>query len=180
MRRMRRSTGWRAIAVSVAALGLASCRLGRSATPRALPNIPVYEITPSDTAGISIVPAPARDSAVALSAAKLVSLTASNADARTLLLWLAEQAGVDLVVAPDVTARVSVSFNNVPAGEAMRAIMAEAGLSVLMSGLNSPWPPVVFFRLPANINEASADEIVALFGVSPEMASWIVESRTKP
>jgi hypothetical protein len=129
-----------------------------------------------------IVPAPARDSVAALGATKLVTLATNNADTRTLLLWLAEQAGVSLVVAPDVTARVSVSFNNVPAGEAMRAIMAKAGLSVLVSGLNSPWPPVVFFRLPANVNGASAEEIVALFGVSPEMAKWIVESRerTKP
>jgi hypothetical protein len=176
---MRRSTCWRAISVAVAALCLASCRLGR-VTPRQLPSIPVYEITPSNTSGLSIVPAPARDSAAALGATKLVTIATSNADARTLLLWLADQAGVSLVVAPDVNARVSVSFTNVPAGEAMRAIMAKAGLSVLTPGLHGPWPPVVFYQLPANINEASAETIVALFGVSPEMANWIVESRTKP
>ena len=115
-----------------------------------------------------------------LSATKLVSLTATNAEARTLLLWLAQQAGVSLVIAPDVTARVSVSFTNVPAGEAMRAIMAEAGLSVMTSGLESPWPPVVFYQIPVNINQASAEVIVARFGVSLEMARWIVENRAKP
>jgi hypothetical protein len=177
---MRRLSGLRALSVAMAALDLTSCRPGHAATPRPLPNIPVYAIRPSDSAGVRIVPAPARDSAAALGATKLVTLTAHNADARTLLLWLAEQAGVSLVVAPDVTARVSVNLENVPAGEAMRAVMAEAGLSVLTSGFNSPWPPVVFYRLPANINEASAETIVALFGVSPEMANWIVESRTKP
>jgi len=144
-----------------------------------LPNIPVYEITPTDTAGIIITRAPAGDSVTALRATKFVSLTASNAEARTLLLWLAQQAGVSLVVAPDVTARVSVSFTNVTAGEAMRAIMAEAGLSVVVSGLESPWPPVVFYQVPVNINQANAETIVARFGVTLEMAKWIVENRVK-
>ena len=161
-------------------LCLVSCRPHGRMTARPLPNIPVYEITPSDTTGIAISRAPTRDSVAVLSTAKLVSLTATNAEARTLLLWLAQQAGVSLVIAPDVTARVSVSFTNVPAGEAMRAIMAEAGLSVLTSGLESPWPPVVFFQIPVNINQASAEVIVARFGVSLEMARWIVENRTKP
>ena len=177
---MRSLTGWRALSAVVAALCLASCRPKHSVTPRLLPNIPVYKITPSNPGGTKIAPAPARDSIAALRATKLVTLATNNADARTLLLWLAQQAGVSLVVAPDVTARVSVDFKDVSAGEAMRAIMARAGLSVLTSGFDSPWPPVVFYQLPANINEASVETIVALFGVSPEMAKWIVESRAKP
>jgi hypothetical protein len=177
---MRRFSGWRALSVAIAALCLASCRPSHAANPRPLPNIPVYAIRPSDSTGVRIAPARATDSVAALGATKRVTIATSNADARTLLLWLADQAGVSLVVAPDVNARVSVSFTNVPAGEAMRAIMAKAGLSVLTPGFNGPWPPVVFYQLPANINEASADTIVALFGVSPEMAKWIVESRSKP
>jgi len=145
-----------------------------------LPAIPVYVITPTDSAGLVLVPAPGADPGAPFAAQKRVTLTASNADARTLLLWLAQEAGVSLVVSPDVTARVSVSFNDVPAGEAMRAILAEAKLSVLASGLNTPWPPVVFFQMPMNINEASADAIVARFGVSLEMAKWLVESRNRP
>lgn len=170
----------RALSTMAAALCLVSCRPHARTTARPLPNIPVYEITPTDTAGIIITRAPAGDSVTALRATKLVSLTASNAEARTLLLWLAQQAGVSLVVAPDVTARVSVSFTNVPAGEAMRAIMAEAGLSVVVSGLESPWPPVVFYQVPVNINQANAETIVARFGVTLEMAKWIVENRVKP
>jgi len=169
-----------ALATVVVALCFVSCHTHARTTARPLPNIPVYEITPSDTAGIAISRASSGDSVAALGATKLVSLTANNADARTLLLWLAQQAGVSLVVSPDVTARVSVSFTNVPAGEAMRAIIAEAGLSVLAPGLQSPWPPVVFYQMPVNINRAGADAIVARFGVTPEMAKWIVENRSKP
>ena len=128
---------------------------------------------------MAIVPSTARDPLAELGATKRVTLTSSNADARTLLIWLAQQAGVSIVVSPDVTARVSVSFTDVPAGEAMRAIMSQAGLSVLASSAGSPWPPVIFHHLPVNINEASAETITARFGVTAEMARWIVESRPR-
>lgn len=172
-----------ALVAVVVALSLVSCRppWSRAGAPtRPLPDIPVYELRPTDSVRVAIVPAPSRDPLERLGATKRVTLTANDADARTLLLWLAQQAGVSLVVAPDVTARVSVSFNDVPAHEAMRAIMAEAGLSLLTSGLQSPWPPVVFYQLPVNVNEISAAAIVARFGVSLEMARWIIESRPKP
>jgi hypothetical protein len=146
-----------------------------------MPPIPVYEIARAEIDSmVSLAPAKSRDPIAGLGATKRVSLNANNAEARTLLLWLAQEAGVSLVVAPDVTARVSVSFNNVPAGEAMRAIIAEAGLSLLAPGMLSPWPPVVFYQMPININQVSAETIVARFGVSLEMAKWIVESRPKP
>jgi hypothetical protein len=156
----------------------AACRPHGMQEP--LPAIPVYEIAPTDSGRIAMSRNPALDPLAALGATRRISLTANNADARTLLLWLAQQAGVSLVVAPDVSARVSVNFNDVPAYEAMRAIIAETGLSLLTSGLRSPWPPVVFFHLPVNVNEVNADAIVARFGVSMEMAKWIVESRPKP
>jgi hypothetical protein len=93
---------------------------------------------------------------------------------------LAREAGINIIVSPDVTTRVSVNFNDVPAAEAIRAIISEAGLSLLTSGLQSPWPPVVFYQLPVNINEISAETIFARFGVSAEMAKWIVENRPRP
>lgn len=144
--------------------------------------IPVYEIvpTPDVAGGISIAPTRSQDPLAGLDATKRVTLSANNASARTLLLSLAREAGVSLIVSPDVTARVSVNFNDVPAAEAMRAIITEAGLSVLTAGLQSPWPPVVFYQLPVNVNQASAETIVARFGVSAEMAKWLVESRPKP
>ncbi len=161
---------------------LCACRLPWSQTePVApLPAIPVYVITPTDSAGLVLVPAPDRDPGPAFAAPKRVTLAANNADARTLLIWLAQEAGVSIVVSPDVTARVSVNFSDVPAGDAMRAILAEAGLSVLASGSNRPWPPVVFHQVPVNINAASAEVIASRFGVSLEMANWIVETRHRP
>ena len=165
----------------IAALSLAACWPRNAETiARPMPDIPVYVISPADSSGVVVTPARSRDPIGELRATKLVSLTASNADARTLLLWLAQQAGVNLVVAPDVTARVSVSFTNVAAGDAMRAIIAEAGLSLIVAGLQTPWPPIVFFQAPVNINQASAESISARFGVSLEMARFIVESRDRP
>jgi methylglyoxal synthase len=38
----------------------------------------------------------------------------------------------------------------------------------------------VFYQIPVNINQASAEAIVARFGVTLEMARWIVENRVKP
>lgn len=168
----------RLAAATLAALALAAaCRV--QSLP-SLPPIPVYEITPTEErAGMAIAPSTARDPLAELGATKRVSLTASNADARTLLLWLAQQAGVSLVVSPDVNARVSVSLNNIPAADAMRAVISQAGLSVLASSPGAPWPPVVFHHLPVNVNEASAETIAARFGVSTEMARWIVESRVR-
>ena len=177
-------SGGRAIQLVAAALVTltpVACRPHQPVTAVGpLPEIPVYEIVPTDSTRLAITPTRSRDPIADLGANKRVSITSSNADARTLLLWLAQEAGVSLVIAPDVTARVSVSFTDVPAGEAMRAIIAEAGLSVLAPGMQSPWPPVVFFERPVNVNEASAESIAARFGVGLEMAKWIVETRPRP
>ena len=152
----------------------------RAQQPPPLPSIPVYEITArSDSAGVP-VRSGSRDPLAHITSTRRVTLTTANQDVRTLLLWLAEQAGTSLVISPDVNARVTVSFRDVPVVEAMRALLAEAGLSVLVGPLEAPWPPVVFYQLPVNINTASVEAIAARFGVSLEMAKFIVESRPKP
>lgn len=161
------------------ALGAFGCRIQARDEAQPLPSIPVYEIRPTDEGVVAVEQAPERDPLGELASPRRVSITANNADARTLLLWLAQQAGVSLLVAPDVTARVSVAFTNVPAVDAMRAVIAQAGLSVLASAPQSPWPPVVFRQLPVNINQASVETIVARFGVTVEMAKWIVENRER-
>lgn len=166
-----------------AGLTAVACRPARPAGEPAepLPPVSVYEITPTEDSSrmtVSRAPEPSpRDPLATLGATRRVTLTARNADARTLLLWLAQEAQVSLVVAPDVTSRVSVNFENVQAHDAMRAIMAEAGLSVLAAPRQPNWPPVVFHQLPVNVNEVSAERVVERFGVSAEMAKWIVESR---
>lgn len=167
----------------------AGCRFGlaRTSTPavvaiaQPLPEIPVYEIAQrSDTRGVTITAAQSRDPLAGIASTKRVTLTANNADARTLLLWLAQQAEVSLVVSQDVRSRVSVSFRDVPVVEAMRAILAEAGLSILVGVPTAPWPPVVFYQLPVDIERASAEVIAARFGVSLELAKFMVESRPRP
>lgn len=177
---MRGEQVTRLVAVALAAVAMACRAPARPATPDPLPPIPVYEITARPDTSVSVTRRTDVDPLAALGATRRVTVSANNADVRALLLWLAEEAGVSLVVAPDVRARITAHFRDVPAGEAIRAIIAESGLSVLTSAQRPNWPPVVFHQLPVNINEASAEAIVARFGVSGELAKWIVESRPRP
>lgn len=144
-----------------------------------LPTIPVYEIAAGGSQA-TLTPLRARDPLAGVTSTKRITVTAANQDVRTLLLWLAEQANTSLVISPDVNARVTVSFRDVPVVDAMRAIMLEAGLSVLVGPMRAPWPPVVFYQLPVNVDTASAEAIAARFGVSLEMARFMVESRAQP
>lgn len=106
-----------------------------------------------------------------------VSLRAVDADVRTLLLAIARQAGISLVVSDDVRGRVTVSLADASAIEALQAIIAEAGLSLAEPPSGALWPPVVYYQLPVNANQASAETIAARFGVSIDLAKWIVENR---
>ena len=177
--RALRKTGARFLCAALALACRPAVPAGEPADP--LPPIPAYEISPARDSGrvtVSRVPQETpRDPLARLGATRRVTVSASNADARALLLWLAQEAGVSLVVAPDVTSRVTIHVENVQAADAMRAIMAQAGLSVLTSPRQPNWPPVVFHDLPVNLDEASADRIMERFGVSAEMAQWIVETR---
>ena len=182
---MKRTAGMLCVA-AVALIGGCRSRTAPESAPAprpsalpALQTIPVYEIVPAPREGmVTVAPARQRDPLTELGATKPITLNASNANARTLLLEIAREAGVSLVVAPDVSARVSVNFVDVPAGEALRAIIAQAGLSILTGGIRSPWPPAVFYQLPVNIDQASAETIIARFGVSAELAKFLVETRT--
>lgn len=124
----------------------------------------------------------ARDSAAPVARAagmdRLITLSAVDADARLLLLAIAQQAGVELVVSPDVQARVSVEFRNVPAGDAIAAVATRAGLHLMDPPESTTWPLVVFYQLPVDINASTPDVIAARFGVSLEMATWISANRT--
>jgi hypothetical protein len=171
-------------------LALAACRFGGPATQAqpvvvadtaALPPIPVYEIAAgADTGHLVLSPVRTRDPLAGITSTKRISVTAQNQDVRTLLLWLAEQAGASLVISPDVNAHVTVSFRDVLVADALRAVMAEVGLSVLVGPMQTPWAPVVFYQLPVNVDVASAEAIAKRFGVSLELARFLVESRPKP
>jgi hypothetical protein len=112
-----------------------------------------------------------------VSSAKLITVNAVDADARNLLIAIAQEAGINMVVSSDVRSRVTVRFLNIPAMEAVRAIILQAGLQVAEPPMSGASPAVVFYHLPINVNEASRETIETRFGVSAEMAKWIVESR---
>lgn len=107
-----------------------------------------------------------------------VTLTATNANLRDLLPLLANAAGVNLVMGPEVTGRVSVRFQNVRAVDALRAVIEQAGLTVGDPGPEAPWGRSVFYDLPVNVNLASAATIRARFDVTQLLADWLVKGRT--
>ena len=107
-----------------------------------------------------------------------ITLTSTNADLRDLLPLLASAAGVNLVMGPEVRGRVSVRFQNVLAIDALKAVIQQAGLVVGEPGPEAPWGRPAFYDLPVNINLASAATIRARFDLTPQLAQWIVASRT--
>jgi hypothetical protein len=106
-----------------------------------------------------------------------ITLTSINADLRDLLPLLASAAGVSLVMGPEVRGRVSVRFQNVPAIDALNAVIQQAGLVVGEPGPGAPWSKPAFYDLPVNINHASAATIRARFELTSQLANWIVASR---
>jgi hypothetical protein len=112
-------------------------------------------------------------------ATRPITLSAVNADVRPLLIGIAREAGIDLVVTSDVNQRVSINLQNVPAPEAIAAIADAAGLTVTVPRQRE-LPAVVFYQLPVDMNSASAETIALRWGVSIELATFVVRSRTNP
>lgn len=105
-----------------------------------------------------------------------VTLSAARADVRVLIPALAQIAGVSVVMDSTVRGTVGVRFENLPAIEALRAVIEAAGLAIEKE-MEKPWPESVFYQPPVNVNTASAGVISARFGVSGKLADWIVKSR---
>lgn len=158
-------------------LTLGACGVFRPPPPRILP----APLEPLPVELRVVTPEPQMPSDIVGSAGtpdRLVSLTATNVSVRELLPLLAEAAGVDLVIAPEVEARVSVQLHDVPAREALAAVMTQAGLSQPAPPLSVPWiPAVVFYELPVNVNTADATTLQRRFGISRAAAELIVSSR---
>ena len=106
-----------------------------------------------------------------------VTLSARNVDVRVLLLALAEAAGISLVLDPAIEGRVTFNFTDVPAIEALRAVLTQAELGLSLGPPEPPIGPVVFYVVPVDIEKASVDLIRARFRVSPEVAELIVRNR---
>lgn len=154
-----------ALCVAVAACGPTIRPLPR--VNDELPPLPVEEVS------IVTVPPPAGEPA---GAQPRVTLNASRADARVLIDALAQIAGVSVVMDSTVRGTVAVRFENLPAIEALHAVIDAAGLAI-EQGVEKPWPESVFYQPPVNVNTASSGVISARFGVSGKLADWIVKSR---
>ena len=127
--------------------------------------------------GEAIAPVPVPEAELAaLERGERVTLTARDADLRALLAALAQAAGVSLVVSPEVQGRITVHLEDVAAREALETVILESGHTIARP-LTAPWGPVVFYVAPGNIDTMTAAEIQAHFGVSEEMARFIVRAR---
>lgn len=168
-----RSFGWSVMA------GV-SMPINQTRIPRAIPRPGVARPLPMMPMPAQILSRPTQSVPFAgASTTKLITVNAVDADARNLLISIAQEAGINMVISPDVRSRVTVRFLNIPAMEAVQAIILQAGLQVAGASISGASPAVVFYQLPINVNEASRETIEARFGVSSEMAKWVVESRTE-
>jgi hypothetical protein len=123
------------------------------------------------------VPLAPGDPFAAVSSLQTVTLRAQDVEVRALLAALAETAAISLVLDPGVEGRMSVHLVDVPVADALREVLAAADLSVATPVAVAPWGPALFYATPIDIERASAELIQSRFGVSPEVAGWIVENR---
>ncbi|MEX1186492.1 MAG: hypothetical protein WEA80_07865 [Gemmatimonadaceae bacterium] len=159
----------RALAAASALVALA-CAPTITPLPR-----PGAELPPLPVEEVSIITAPPAVGEPA-GAQPRVTLNASRADVRVLIPALAEIAGLSVVMDSTVRGTVAVRFENLPAVEALLAVIDAAGLAV-ETGIEKPWPESVFHQPPVNVNTAPAAVISARFGVSAKLAEWIVKSK---
>ncbi len=145
-----------------------------SVTVTALPSLPAVQVASAPSRA-----APRGTSARAGAPEKRITLSATNADVRSLLLAIASQGNVNLVLSPDVVGRVSVVLNDVPVSEALRRVLTEAGLGVnAREGITLPWDPtIVFYQLPVNVDLLTVEGIMARYGVGRGIAETILDSR---
>ncbi len=165
---------------ALAALLAAAC-----ATPRREPTpAPAPAPAPATLIVADLPPAPVQTLVTDPSSSRLrdnggrITLTSTNANLRDLLPLLASAAGVNLVMGPEVTGRVSVRFQNVRAIDALNAVIEQAGLVVGSPDAELPWARPVFYDLPVNVNLASAATIRSRFSITQKLADWIVQGRT--
>ena len=130
---------------------------------------PVEQLAPMPLNLLRPVDSPEQD--------RRVSFAATDADLRRLIHLLAEAAGLSAVISPDIQGIISVDFRNVTAHEALQMLLEQSGIGSPESTIRSPWPPVVFYRIPANIRYMSVEAIQAHFQVSREIAETVARLR---
>jgi hypothetical protein len=157
---------WFLILGSLACTGAPLARVPEPRPEPALPPLPAEMLTVPESP-----PAVPR-------ARNPITLRAVDADARSLLVAVAEVAGFDLILSPEVRGRISLRLEQVPADEALTALMEALGLSS-PGVLKTPWGAAVFAQPPVLLDTLQADAIARRFGVSRELAAWIVAQRAR-
>jgi type II secretory pathway component GspD/PulD (secretin) len=161
-------------AMATAAMVVALAAVATSCAPPA-PRVVVVE-PPLPPLRVEQVAEPGVAPASEAGRGERVTLTAADTDLRALLALLAESAGVSLVLGPEVRGRVTVRFEDVPARDALDEVVRATRL-MMVEPLRAPWGATVFYVVPVNVNEADAALIQARFGVSPELARFLVRAR---
>lgn len=178
-----------ALAVAAIALLASGCAPAWRAAPApqppapAPPPLPPLTVAPPpDTTRLSFSPGrhDIDDPIARLPLGEPVTLTASDVSVPSLLMALGEAVGISLVVDPGIQERITVNFIEVPAREALRAVLEQAGLFIATGPPEVPWAPVVFYAVPVDIETASVETIQARFNVSRAMAEFLVRSRVRP
>jgi type II secretory pathway component HofQ len=168
------------------ALAMAACG-AREPMPEPVPDTvspPMPEVRVEQVAGGDAIPPETvqrpetlpTEELAALQRGEPITLTAQDTDLRALLAALAEAAEVNLVVSPEVEGRVTVHLQDMPAREALETVIRESG-NMITEPLRPLWGPVVFYVAPGDIDEMTAAEIQAHFGVSEALARFIVRAR---
>lgn len=107
----------------------------------------------------------------------LVTITADNADAREVILAIARAGEIDVVVSSEIRTRVTAHLIDIPAEQAIQAIADVTGLRVLRPASRGG-ATVVSFQPPVNVNHAGAGTVASRFGVSNELAKFVVETQS--
>lgn len=176
-----------ALAIAVLAAGCAPGWYHTHTAPAvapAPPPAPLPELTTEqrvDTAAPFVAPGryDVPDPLARLPLGEPVTLSATAVSVPALLVALGEAVGISLVLDPEITGEITVAFQDVPAREALRTVLEQAGLFIATGPPEVPWAPVVFYAVPVDIDEASVETIQARFGVSRTMAEFIVRSRVR-
>lgn len=108
-----------------------------------------------------------------------VTITADNVDAREVIMAIARVGGLDVVVSAEIRSRVTAHLIDVPADQAIQAIADVNGLGVLRPAAPGG-STVVFLQPVVDVNRASAETVASRFGVSRELAKFVVETQPPP
>jgi hypothetical protein len=163
---------------------LAGCVPGTFAVPPEIPPSPLRQpdgqaLPRPETLSGTIIVADPNAVTRATERGAPITLSAVDSDVRAILPLLAEAADLSLVMGPEVQGRVTMELVDVPALDAIALVLEAVGLSVVPTPLRSPWPPVVFYNLPISIDIADRELIRERFGVSVELAQWLVDNRLR-